>query len=610
MLSEKSLKSMVESVWNNAKAREAGNYQRGRIHLYIYLFLLHEIQGYSSWQAFPTIREMLASVTLPDDIRNGIKPFAETARSFSGIDFSRCSPEAIRRYFKRTYDSFIHSHSTTSTSPSLYRLIEFLLAFSPDDSFADFYGNDHVCRYVSEKKLVKSATCFEPQAEDWLFDRMYRRLFGEKASFHYKQLDIADGRTALGRRFSKIYAFPPFYRKIERADSASNVRIVRNMQRGDDDRSEILVQQVLACLKTEGRALILLSNAMFTRNYAAFQKKIIEDRYLTKIINLPFATVYPKNINASFLLFEKTPEKNKGVLFVDLRSLGPDPKKLSSSQSAFDFIDGDSIETLLSPKKSKYACFVSYSDIADTGYDLNSNNYIGKEKPTSHSAEDDWMHVAEQRVSFGGINKAFVLGNEVQILRGMQDMDAFTILAERDASEEAVSNPGKERYLRISDIEGNRIQDTMPYIRWKRNGYGEKFRLCENDIVLSKTAIPVKIAVLESGDGYPSGNIYPAGNIFIVRLKEGSELNRYYLKCYLESDEGMEKLRMLSSGSSLASFTKASLSKLEIPFKSYEQQRLIEREYRQVEREIKNLEDRLVMLRRARRDVVAHLLKS
>ncbi len=610
MLSDESLKSMVESVWNNAKAREAGSYQRSRIHLYIYLYLLYEFQRYSSWQAFPTIREMLASVTIPGDIRNAIKPFAESARSFSGIDFSYCSAEVIRRYFERTYDSFVHSHTTTGTSPSLYRLIEFLLTFSPDDSFADFYGNDHVCRYVSEKRLVKSATCFEPQAEDWLFDRMYRRLFGEKASFNYKQLDIGDGKAALGRRFSKIYAFPPFYRKIERADSASNVRIVRNMQRGDDDRSEILVQQVLDCLKSEGRALILLSNAMFTRNYVSFQKKIIEDKFLTKIINLPFGTVYPKNINASFLLFEKTPGKNKGVLFVDLRSLGPDPKKLSSSQSAFDFIDDDSIEALLSPNESKYAHFVSYTDIASAGYDLNGSNYIGKEKQVSHSAEDDWAQVAEQRVSFGGINKAFVLGNEAQILRGVQDMEAFSILPESDASGKAIRYQGRDRYLRISDIEGNLIRDTMPYIQWKREGYGDKFRLGENDIVLSKTAIPVKIALLERGDGYPSGNIYPAGNIFIIRLKEGSELNRYYLKCYLESNEGMEKLRMLSSGSSLVSFTKGSLSQLEIPFKSYEQQRLLEREYRQMEREIKSLEDRLVMLRRARRDVVAHLLKS
>ncbi|MBQ3687191.1 MAG: hypothetical protein II932_05115, partial [Treponema sp.] len=151
--------------------------------------------------------------------------------------------------------------------------------------------------------------------------------------------------------------------------------------------------------------------------------------------------------------------------------------------------------------------------------------------------------------------------------------------------------------------EENRIQDTMPAIEWLGRE-PEKFMLTNRDVIISKTAVPVKVAVPE----VPF--IYPAGNIFIIRLNEDSLLNRYYLKCFLESEEGLRRLRMLSSGSSLVSFTKGSLDRLEIPYKPAAEQKVLEERYRTCEAKIRRMEDELKKLKQEQKGYIEGLRQA
>ncbi len=442
----------------------------------------------------------------------------------------------------------------TKTPESLFWLIEALLSADERDSVAVFYDGSGFADYIKKKGNVRFVGN-ETNAPDW----------------------------------DRIYAFPPFYQRMADTREASNIRLVQNVQRGAEDYTEELIQKVLDSLGMQGKAVIMVSNSLFTRNYAKLQKKLIEDRALTMIINLPFGAVYPKNVSASLLVFYEGFDNytdNEGIRFVDLRAFASGQSEWSESQKAFEKLsdrDKSVIMQIVETNHSEYSQFVMYEDIIKEDYNLNGNFYIGK-------------------TSSVDVHKPFILGNEARIFRGLQDKQdgCHLVLGEDPFScAKKYGGPYLPRYLKISDIQSSRIQATMSYIEDGLRPMDDKFRLRKGDIVISKTAVPMKFALFVGWDD----DVYPAGNIFVIRMNEGSKLNPYYLKSYMESGEGRVKLLSLSSGSSLVSFTKDSLKRFEVPYMAAAAQTLIENKYMCYEVEIERLEEELYETKKAQRDL-------
>lgn len=579
MMTDESCRKILKALGSSPGGQKAEPYIRSRMHLYVWLYLCAEADAQGLSPLSPAVplspAELLAKADIPEDIRAALRGYAAGCAVFADADCSHCTKANVTAFFEQVYASFVTSYTTTGTPETLYRFIASLLAPGEDDDIADFYGNAAFAGYLCGQHAGRSVSCFEPLAEDWLFARMYARLTGVQPAYRCLQRDLTEGADGLAAAFSRIYAFPPFYQKMTVAESTNNVRIVRNMQRSPEDRTVQLISQMLDCLADGGRAVVLVSNSLFTRNYAAFHRQLVEDGFLTQVINLPQGAVYPRNVSASFLLFEKQ-EGNRGIRFTDLRSVASALPDLSGTPEA----DASQVlMDLLAADDAAYSVFVPYERIASSGCDLNGRAYIGRHSPDSR--------------------QPFILGREAQIFRGLQDTGSFRVLQEQDSAGDSRFYGG-DRYLRITDIEENRIQDTMPAIEWLGRE-PEKFMLTNRDVIISKTAVPVKVAVPE----VPF--IYPAGNIFIIRLNEDSLLNRYYLKCFLESEEGLRRLRMLSSGSSLVSFTKGSLDRLEIPYRPAAEQKALEERYRTCEAKIRRMEDELKKLKQEQKGYIAGL---
>ena len=452
----------------------------------------------------------------------------------------------------------------TKTPESLFWLIEDLLFAEEYERFAVFYDGSGFADYIKEKWNVQ----------------------------------IVGNETNNGS-FSRIYAFPPFYQKVAGNKETSNVRLVQNVQRGAEDRTEDLIQKVLDSIEVsiyEGIGVIMVSNSLFNRNYARLQKKLVESRLLTKIINLPFGAVYPKNISASLLVFIRDCgfDANEGIRFVDLRAFASGQINWTESQKTFAQLSDHDIELVESVISSdgEYSKFVTYEEIAKADYNLNSNFYLGK-------------------ASVADVHKPFVLGDEAQIFRGAKENQViYNLLSMEDYlfHEDYGSVLSEVKYLRITDIEDNSIQDTMPNIEIVEDLVEPKFYLCEKDIVISKIAVPMKFALANEKD--VKNAVLPAGNIFIIRMNEGSELNPYYLKSYMDSVEGKAKLLSLSSGSSLVSFTKDSLKRFEIPYMSPTAQAELAKEYILYEKEIKRIEGDLSKAKKAQLDLYNRFVPS
>ena len=552
----------------------------GSITGFVYLYLLYQAQE----QGIALSEKLLADwkeISLAPELDGVLEPYMVNPPFLSDQTIAQCTKENILNYYSNAFSRISNAFPVTHTDCELYPLIEKLLSLKPEDSFADYYGYSGFANYLSKKKACRSIKWFEPDKTRWLYLKLSHLLKGkdEDEAEHAESLSFnlfkpeAESAAAAGFKFSKIFAFPPFYQKMVNDSSSSNIRIVRNMQRGRTDRTEDFITQVVDSLEDNGLAVLLVSNSLFTRNYSDFHKKLINEKYLTRRINLPAGAVYPNNIISSLLVFEKK-EGNTGVLFQDCRS--------------------QTIGQLVNGEKILHEVSVTYSEIIDSSYDLNSKRYLDVGKifwnKTIKKIEpvynldivynSDFV-VKESAPVYENFLHSFQLGSEVQIFRGLQDTSEFTYIDYPSYYLEAY------RYLTISDIENNRIKETMRFINIK-NPDLEKFVLTDRDIVITKTAAPIKIALADADK-----KIIPAGNFFVIRINEGSGLNRLYLKAYLESGEGLEKLKIMSSGGSLVSLTKGSLEKMQIPYKSEEEQKDIARKYMELENKICRLEREL-----------------
>lgn len=580
MMNREEFQGFIDRLLVHQNSRRL-NYSRNHIEVYIYLYLLYLAQKQGKALS-PDVLKNWENLEIPGKLRLVLEKFINEVPDLNEENINACSLGMIINVFRFTYGSFLDNYSATRTPEYIYSLLTFLLELTPEDKIADYYGNSAFLHYLRLNGF-KNNYCFASSEEDWIFFQLYYEITGNEEYCRNINLDLINKGISEAEqeqfKFSKIYAFPPFYQKLSEGDSSNNVRIVRHMQRGAVDKTEALIWQVLNSLEENGKAVVLVSNSLFTRKYTDFQKEIILQKYLTKIVNLPLGIIYPRNISTSLLVFDKKLD-NKGVDFIDLRFC------VQESKHAVDNDELMSAASILVNQTSDFSAFVSYEKIADTGYDLNSAAYITGMNYYSLPSESQTFTVANATTSYNSQNNFFLLENEAQIFRGVQDTNGI-----KSADECQNTMLPLCRYLKISDIEDNRIKDTMEYVRIE-NPELLKFTLTERDIVITKTAMPIKLALLNSGQ-----LILPAGNFFVIRLKGDSELNRYYLKSFLESSKGLEKLMQLSSGGSLSSLTKGKLEQLQIPYKSQTEQLVIEKEYKRFEEKIINLEKQLEELK-------------
>ena len=137
--------------------------------------------------------------------------------------------------------------SRTQTPSGLYELIYFLLGIERIDGFAVFYDGSDFSDYMRENRGIKFV-----------------------------------GNETVRGKFYRIYAFPPFFQKSSNRGRLSSVRFVQNMQRGAEDRTEELIDHVLDSLEDGGRAVVMVSNSLFKRNYAKLQKMFVKSKYYVK----------------------------------------------------------------------------------------------------------------------------------------------------------------------------------------------------------------------------------------------------------------------------------------------------------------------------------------
>ncbi len=580
------------------------------IDLFAYLFLIYnyEIDQHKSfeyqYELTTRIGDCLDAVPLSQELRKYIEKFNDYEFNYN---FDKDEKELFTKQLiaALNYNDFYFNDTyTEQTFFENYSIVLDLLDIKKDQKFGIIYSSllpkqkevvwEKLFRNefgsVDNKCTVQS---FSDSQEAWFFHKVMSRVNIENYKYYNEEIinDNLYELKSFGKyHFDKMFVFPPFFQKIQEKNS-NNIRLVHNMMRAEEDKSVDLINQALSYLNVRGKALVLVSNSIFNKKYSNFHKELIENKKLTAVINLPLGYVYPNNISASFLFFENK-KSNKGMWFLDLRN---------EKKEMVDIL----IKKELFKDYYERSRFVTYALIKHNNFDLSFSTYRNQPTPADQYVipeyEDDYDYDYNSdnntapKYNIQNFNNLFVtdssnpttispyiLGKETTIFKGILDNKL------QPASE---NTKDKVRLLRIADIEENRISNTMPLVDRPDHEY-DKFSLKKGDLVIAKTANPLKIAVFDK-ISYDNGEIYASANLFIIRINEGSDLNPFYLKVFLESSEGRNELIRLSSGSTLTSFTKGNLELINIPRRSPFYQEQIKEDYISYEKQILKLREEL-----------------
>lgn len=274
-------------------------------------------------------------------------------------------------------------------------------------------------------------------------------------------------------------------------------------------------------LSKGGKAVAIMSNgSVWNTADIAIRKEFIEKGLVEAVIALPEGLFSDTNIATTMIVFS---HGNKSVKMVE-----------KIDYNIMSMLDGYE-EKILAGLKSdtEYSKTVSLSDIRNNDYVLNYNRYI---TPT---------------FKFKDCKK---LGDFINsIRRGVSckevPPETYPVLS-----------------LSLSNIKNGLIDEDLPSVFYPENAVKSDMYLKENDLIISKSGEPYKIAVFSEPQPKPWGRepVVPSGNMYVIEL-DTNRINPYYVKVFLESQQGKALLNSRSNQATIINISRKELENLDIP---------------------------------------------
>lgn len=583
---EKDILNRIE----NERKLEISNISEDMLSVFTFLYLYHQLNEHGIvFDENISISRILQYQFVPQKLLSIVTQFAKipsffNAKFINSVDFLN-----VHSFFHNF--SVSEKPNTQITSRELECFINALLDLQSGDKYCQFFTNSFFAYETQNPNRDKISFNFcQTTEKNKFFTKIKNNIVAKREEYDEENYNCFEYNIDVNcfdeineNSYSKIFANLAISSFLLQEKSFYEERTFPFTR----DTIISYLRKIISSLQENGTAIILVSDSFFSRNYKEMQCELINHQLLAGVIKIPFGYVYPKNDNVSLLVLTKEKQKN-GVCFVEIDDETLSYKNLNIPnlieycievrKSILNPTDSD-----MNPSEKGKQIFVKYQTIKEKQYDLNIYTYIFN--PISYLE-----HLAS---SIMEKSDTFVLSNEADIFRGTQSIE------KKDLIENQNDDNYSPRFLRISDIDSNsNILDTMPCIQ-KVPENCEKFRLTQNDVIISRTINPARIVI-------PPKNqvIYLSENMYIIRLNTKSKLSRYYLKAFLESDKGQEILQKSAQGGSLKIITRTNLAKIKIPYLDEELQRDFEMQYLSYEEEIKQLEKDLSKKRDEKRNLI------
>ena len=317
----------------------------------------------------------------------------------------------------------------------------------------------------------------------------------------------------------------------------------------------VFIINVMNHLNKHGKAVVSVSNGVtWNRGInTVIREKFVKKGFVEAVIALPSNLYSNTGIACSLLVLSRN---NKNIRMIDateMVSVGRRQNVLSDENISkiIELLNTDDDNSKL----------VLGEEVAKNEYTLNPSRYLQKEMPIKNG------------VAFESVIKNITRGAQIKA----------TILDEIVSDE-----PTNMQYLMLANIKDGIISDDLPYLKEMNPKY-EKYCIKNGSLVISKNVSPVKMAIASVKEG---NKILANGNLYVIELDE-DKINPYFLKAYLESENGKAALSRVAVGATLLNLPVEGLKKITIPLPDLKSQKIIADKYYAKINEIKELKYKL-----------------
>lgn len=157
-------------------------------------------------------------------------------------------------------------------------------------------------------------------------------------------------------------------------------------------------------------------------------------------------------------------------------------------------------------------------------------------------------------------------------------------LAARDLDDIASVLPTDYQYMMLANIKNGIIDKELPYLKEIPPRF-EKYCIHKGNLLLSKNGYPFKVAVAEPPE---DKTVLANGNLYVIEL-DTEKVDPYYVKAFLESDQGIVQLKRITVGATIPNIGVNQLNTIQIPLMPIEEQHKMALRYQAVLDEIELL---------------------
>lgn len=307
----------------------------------------------------------------------------------------------------------------------------------------------------------------------------------------------------------------------------------------------LLMEDVLYHLKENGYAAVLATTgALIRSNEKLLRRQVIVRDWLEAVITLPANLYHDSGIAAELLIFHKNKKHGfqEKIWFLDISS------RFAADKKGRCRVSEEGIELAVKGWKNQtelpgVSRLIERGEIDSDTYSLKPLHYVASER-------ECWER------------DALLLSEVAELKRGAQ------VLTKKNGSME-----GEACFINVKDIQQGRIlYETAERISEGHPAFRDKFRIQEDDILITSKGTILKMAVVEKEPPLA----FITGNITLIRV-DASRYNAYVLLSYLDSKEGRMALEKIQSGTTIRILNNSNLSKLRVPKISLDRQEAIGR---------------------------------
>lgn len=432
-------------------------------------------------------------------------------------------------------------HSIDRDTPlGIIKLVNMILE-PQNEQVADFCcGSGNFLSYVAEKNENVSLYGIEIDTQQKEISNIRISLLSDNALVEQGTVFSVPAE----KKYAKIFCDYPW--GIRLRDKFSDVEHVGEIDSLIPEVERLttfdwmFIANVIAHLSDDGKAVVITTNGITLNGGLSknIRERLIKRGLIEAVIALPGNLYQTTGISTSILVLSK---KNTKVRFIDATDMATKGRRQNE-------LNDKSINKIAKMMLEESSCsmLVDLKKLEENDYVFNPSRYL----QTEIKVEDG--------VPFESVIKSITRGAQVKA----SELDKLV-------SEE----PTDYQYLMLANIQDGMINEDLPYIK-ELDKKLEKYCIKNNNLIISKNGIPVKVAVASVEDGK---KILGNGNLYIVEL-DTEQVDPYFVKAYLESENGMVALSRILVGTMLPNIPVDGLKRLQIPVPSkLEQKRIVDK---------------------------------